>query len=676
MAKVTDFLLKLMKRKKWCCSVNVRTVQLQKIGDKRVNIYEDAEDGQEVTECSSLACLSNPCRNGASCSSVGDVWYCHCRNGYLGENCEISVCDDNPCLFGGTCIPFTNSGYICLCPYGKHGHFCENDLKIREPYFSSTVRGLSSFVAYPFPDGISKNMELKFRFTPTTMEQISLLLFIGQSVHHDFYSDHIAVSFVKGYIMLTWNLGSGPRRIFTSQPIKKGARDYLVKLGHSGRRAWLYVENIGNTTGRSPGNLVQLDIVPLLYIGGHDSKNFSTLPHDLPLHTGFSGCIYDLEMKSGSIVIPFQGSMKTFGRAVGQCGTSECYDRSCQNGGACLHHGSTFMCLCQDGWYGPLCSSKRNVCDGNYTRCAKESRCVPQLSNYECDCPFGKTGPHCGKDENITDVSFTGKRSFIMLNPVELQSTKFHFEFEIRLLKDQGIILFMGKKESTFLCLSLLNSLIELKIKAGATKSSTSSVISIRSSKLLVKAVWYKVKFGRFGRKIYLSVDNIINTGVLDNGHNFGISKEIIYIGGLPDISELPVCVASSFPDHFRGCIRRLSIDDVAIPLTSPTIRGSRNIEDCDGTPCGGETCLNGVQWASYLIVKKISDRKRDLKNNIIRNIKLNFTTAESNGLLLWTKKGGKNLGLGLENGFLQAPGNFNKNREEFSSRCSGSTTL
>lgn len=83
------------------------------------------------------------------------------------------------------------------------------DLKVTEPYFSSSVRGYSSFVAYPLPEGIFQSMEIKFRFTPTNMEQISILLFIGQNGYHDFYSDHLAVSFVKGYIMLTWNLGSG-----------------------------------------------------------------------------------------------------------------------------------------------------------------------------------------------------------------------------------------------------------------------------------------------------------------------------------------------------------------------------------------------------------------------------------------------------------------------------------
>lgn len=99
------------------------------------------------------------------------------------------------------------------------------------------------------------------------MDQISLLLFMGQKGHHDYYTDHVAVSFVKGYLMFTWNLGSGPRRIFTTQPIDVGARDYLVKIGRTGRRGWLFVENLGNVTGRSPGNLVKLDVLPVLYLG-------------------------------------------------------------------------------------------------------------------------------------------------------------------------------------------------------------------------------------------------------------------------------------------------------------------------------------------------------------------------------------------------------------------------
>lgn len=80
---------------------------------------------------------------------------------------------------------------------------------ISEPMFSSSIHGLSSFAGYHLPKEMSNNMELTFKIKPNTIDQISLLLFIGQHGFHDSTSDHMSVSYVKGYIVLTWNLGSG-----------------------------------------------------------------------------------------------------------------------------------------------------------------------------------------------------------------------------------------------------------------------------------------------------------------------------------------------------------------------------------------------------------------------------------------------------------------------------------
>lgn len=81
------------------------------------------------------------------------------------------------------------------------------------PSFSASVHGLSSYSAYPVPMSISHNMELSLKIMPSVMDQISLILFLGQHGVHDSSADHMAISFVKGYIMLTWNLGSG--NVFT-----------------------------------------------------------------------------------------------------------------------------------------------------------------------------------------------------------------------------------------------------------------------------------------------------------------------------------------------------------------------------------------------------------------------------------------------------------------------------
>lgn len=56
------------------------------IAEKIVDIFKDAEDGFGVTECSSLACLSNPCSNGATCHSKEEEWSCSCKNGYSYPN--------------------------------------------------------------------------------------------------------------------------------------------------------------------------------------------------------------------------------------------------------------------------------------------------------------------------------------------------------------------------------------------------------------------------------------------------------------------------------------------------------------------------------------------------------------------------------------------------------------
>ena len=55
----------------------------------------------------------------------------------------------------------------------------------------------------------------------------------------------------------------------------------------------------GNITGRSPGARTNLNVsAPLLFVGGHENHNFSLLPHDLPVHRGFDGCIFDMSVRS------------------------------------------------------------------------------------------------------------------------------------------------------------------------------------------------------------------------------------------------------------------------------------------------------------------------------------------------------------------------------------------
>lgn len=218
--------------------------------------------------------------------------------------------------------------------------------------------------------------------------------------------------------MLTWNLGFGPRRIFTQKPIdfKEGTikTSFDIKVGRIGREAWLSVDNNINITGRAAGSLSRMDVLPILFIGGHEISNFSTLPHDLPLHSGFQGCIFDVQLKSGLVAVPLLETRGVKGRGVGQCGTQECHRHACQHDGACLHHGATFSCICQDGWYGPLCAQASNPCDTGNNRCSVGSTCVPLITGYECDCPLGKAGRYCEQGVNHVKIQIATRTKNVL----------------------------------------------------------------------------------------------------------------------------------------------------------------------------------------------------------------------------------------------------------------------
>ena len=138
-----------------------------------------------------------------------------------------------------------------------------------QPSFTSWVAGYSSFLTYRTPDNVGLVFEAKFHFTTDTVNQVALLLFMGQKGTMRQGSDYLAVSYIKGHVLLTWDLGAGPRRIFTPVPVDErwvtlvpmftisndSVRIYVhsVHLGRWGRRAWLKVDHFRNISGLAPG---------------------------------------------------------------------------------------------------------------------------------------------------------------------------------------------------------------------------------------------------------------------------------------------------------------------------------------------------------------------------------------------------------------------------------------
>ncbi|XP_060069040.1 uncharacterized protein LOC132549136 [Ylistrum balloti] len=77
-------------------------------------------------------CERIPCKNSGICvrRNTEDKFTCHCERGYTGATCEIGPdpCASQPCKNGGTCLLPFRSYYKCICPLGKTGYHCDNEI--------------------------------------------------------------------------------------------------------------------------------------------------------------------------------------------------------------------------------------------------------------------------------------------------------------------------------------------------------------------------------------------------------------------------------------------------------------------------------------------------------------------------------------------------------------------
>ena len=129
-------------------------------------------------------------------------------------------------------------------------------VNVSRAQFEGSVMGHSSYLKMTPPSFIREHFELKFHLVTDDSRQVALLFYIGSeeadvttAVNSSSTSmmpptptatnqnkAFMAVSFIRGHIALTWDLGSGTRRIFTARPIAVNLMGgHSVHLGRRGR---------------------------------------------------------------------------------------------------------------------------------------------------------------------------------------------------------------------------------------------------------------------------------------------------------------------------------------------------------------------------------------------------------------------------------------------------------
>ncbi|GJQ86646.1 ft [Trypoxylus dichotomus] len=148
------------------------------------------------------ACSANPCQNGGSCreSPDGSSFFCLCRPGYRGNQCEALVdsCRPNPCLHGGLCVSL-KPGYKCSCTDGRYGRHCEK-----------TTYGFLELSFMTFPPMDAATNDISFIFATT---KANALLVYNYGLQTGGRSDFVAVEILKGKAVFSFG---GARTAITS----------------------------------------------------------------------------------------------------------------------------------------------------------------------------------------------------------------------------------------------------------------------------------------------------------------------------------------------------------------------------------------------------------------------------------------------------------------------------
>uniref|UniRef100_A0A673BLA4 Crumbs cell polarity complex component 2b n=1 Tax=Sphaeramia orbicularis TaxID=375764 RepID=A0A673BLA4_9TELE len=573
------------------------------VNSKEIYLVGEAVRGRNIQNCDPPVCQHLPCRNGGTCVSDADDWFCECPPLYTGRLCQFTACARNPCGHGATCIPKSPLEAVCLCPYGRQGLLCDEPINITRARFSGSDEfGYTSFVAYSSIPSLSFFYEFKLKFTLTNNSSAvkdNLILFAGHKGQGDDGDDFLVLGIRNGRVLHRFNLGSGVGTLISDR-MNQQISIHMVTFGRSKKTGWLKVDGQRNRTGSSPGPLVGLNVFNQLFVGGYNEYTPELLPLGAKFRHGFQGCIFDVQFRTrrdGKFqVLGHPAGHPAFGRSVGQCGVTPCIHVHCKNGGTCVDSGSSVYCQCPFGWKGALCSETVSVCDVEHTPpplCAHGSTCIPLPNGYTCHCPLGTAGLYCERAVTISDPFFSGNQSSWMSFPPVNIRHRTVLQLQFQPLAPDGILIYtaqhLSARAGDFLCLSLTSGFVQLRYNLGDGTHILQSVERVDWS----GRTWHTVKAGRMGHRGFLSLDdNDIRDNVTEGMTTLNVASDI-FIGGVSTLSSVSTDATEGELVGFTGGIRELVINGQEFDLTEKGAVSGANVGDWDGTACGYKVCQN-----------------------------------------------------------------------------------
>ncbi|XP_060115564.1 basement membrane-specific heparan sulfate proteoglycan core protein [Heteronotia binoei] len=275
------------------------------INGKKVDLSYSFLESRGISQCfDSSPCDRRPCQHGGKCLPTGEYEFqCLCQEGYKGERCEESEVHcrlPHPCLHGGTC-----QDTLCLCPPGFLGLYCEHDATQHQLNVAWTPEGSggsdapgqysayfhdNGYVALPrhaFPRSLPDSPET-IEMEVRTSSPSGLLLWQGvEEGESGKAKDFISLGLKEGYLVFSFQLGSGEANILSEDPVDDGEWHKVTAI-REGRRGFLQVDGEETVTGESPGKNVMVNAKGRVYLGG--APDIQTLTAGKYV-SGLTGCI-------------------------------------------------------------------------------------------------------------------------------------------------------------------------------------------------------------------------------------------------------------------------------------------------------------------------------------------------------------------------------------------------
>ncbi|CAH1773592.1 unnamed protein product [Owenia fusiformis] len=537
----------------------------------------------------------------------------------------VDVCSCNPCMYGGTCQPDPDveAGFLCLCPSGKGGTVCEDEVEMVTmaplPTTNSPSVSTAPTTSMEIPDNSTLDVkfsvpsfaghsylefnkleksvkEVKITLEFRTLNMDALLLYNGQNA--DGKGDFISISVKDGFVEFRYDLGSGPITLKSIYRVTLN-RWHRVVAKRFGRDGMLKLDNNQEIKARAPGQLKSLNLNEALYVGYVPDMN-AEIEKNVGVSMGLVGCVQSLHVSSNdftkiySLMWPASRDIIT-GSEISECGgDNPCASMPCMNMGSCMRLDKrNFKCVCPKGFEGSVCERGEDKCQSMPCHHGATCRSVPN-GDFMCECPKGWKGTFCetetkGGLEEVMVPEFNG-RSYLV-QPLKGKFAR-HIDLEVWFLAktSNGMLLYVGQQpdgKGDFLSLNLVNGHLQFRFDLGSGHA------NITSSSRIPLNVWHRVQLDRNNRKGSISIDG----GPKAVGSAGGNLKDLnlgpdLYIGGFKSKNQLSP--DSGVTTGFNGAIQRVYVNGRQIDDLVKGAIEKELITPYVGPPCMASPCLNG----------------------------------------------------------------------------------